>query len=76
MHWYNHGHHHSSLVGFTPHQVFSGEYQDIVRIRQTALDEMYDRHPERFSKGRPITSMPPLEVYINPVPEDANQPHE
>lgn len=73
VHWYNHGHHHSSLAGFTPHQVFSGEYQDIARVRQTALDEMYDRHPERFSKGRPITSMPPLEVYINPVPEDANQ---
>lgn len=73
VHWYNQGHHHSSLAGFTPHQVFSGEYLDVARIRQTALDEMYDRHPERFSKGRPTVQRPPAEVCINPVPENADQ---
>lgn len=71
--WYNQAHHHSGLAGFTPHQVFSGEYLDIAKVRQQALDEMYDRHPERFSQGRPSISMPPAEVYINPIPEDADQ---
>ena len=66
-------HHHSSLAGFTPHQVFSGEYQNLVKTRQAALDAMYSRHPERFTKGRPIAQMPPSEVCINQVPEDADQ---
>ena len=73
VHWYNHQHHHSSLAGFTPYQVFSGEYQNLVKTRQAALDAMYSRHPERFTKGRPIAQMPPSEVCINPVPEDADQ---
>ncbi len=38
-----------------------------------ALDEAYARHPERFSKGRPMVKMPPAEVSINPVPTDADQ---
>lgn len=71
--WYNHQHHHSSLAGFTPHQVFSGEYQSLAKTKQAALDAMYNRHPERFTRGRPIAQMPPSEVCINPVPEDADQ---
>jgi transposase InsO family protein len=71
--WYNHSHHHSGLAGFTPYQVFSGEYRQIAIVRQRALDEAYARHPERFSKGRPIVKMPPAEVSINPVPADADQ---
>lgn len=34
---------------------------------------MYNRHPERYTKGRPTVHMPPSEVCINPVPEDADQ---
>ena len=71
--WYNHSHHHSSLAGFTPHQVFSGAYRELAIVRQRALDEAYARHPERFSKGRPMVKMPPAEVSINPVPADADQ---
>jgi transposase InsO family protein len=71
--WYNYDHHHSSLAGFTPHQVFSGEHLEIAQIRQAALDEIYACHPERFSKGRPVVGMPPSEVCINPVPENADQ---
>ena len=51
--WYNESHHHSSLEGFTPEQVFTGEYQNIVKMRQAALDKAYNKNPERFSKGRP-----------------------
>lgn len=71
--WYNQAHHHSGLAGFTPHQVFHGEYLGIAKVRQQALDEMYERHPERFSQGRPSISMPPAKVCINPIPEDADQ---
>ncbi len=71
--WYNHSHHHSSLAGFTPRQVFSGEYREIAIVRQRALNDAYARHPKRFSKGRPIVKMPPVEVNINPVPADADQ---
>lgn len=71
--WYNHDHHHSSLAGFTPQQVFSGEYFEIIKVRQFALDRMFKVHPERFTKGRPVAQMPPAEVYINPIPADADQ---
>jgi putative transposase len=45
--WYNHMHHHSSLEGFTPAQVFTGRYVDIARVRQEALNEAFAAHPER-----------------------------
>jgi len=46
--------------------------REIAIVRQRGLDEAYARHPERFSKGRPIVKMPPDEVSINPVPADAD----
>jgi hypothetical protein len=49
------------------------EVGGIAIVRQRALDEAYARHPERFSKGRPVVKMPPAEVSINPVPADADQ---
>ncbi|HEK0781913.1 TPA: IS3 family transposase [Proteus mirabilis] len=67
--WYNHEHHHSNLAGFTPEQVFTGEYKTIAKVRQTALDNAFRAHPERFANGVPRTSMPPEEVFINPVLE-------
>lgn len=70
--WYNESHHHSSLEGFTPEQVFTGEYQNIVKMRQAALDKAYNKNPERFSKGRPTAKPPPQTVTINPIPEDAD----
>ena len=71
--WYNHDHHHSSLGGFTPNQVFSGDYVRLAKTKQSALNSMYERHPERFSNGRPKVQMPATEVLINPVPADADQ---
>ena len=69
--WYNHVHHHSSLEGFTPAQVFTGQYVDIARVRQGALNDAFAAHPERFSQGRPLVKLPPREVAINPIPDDA-----
>ena len=71
--WYNHDHHHSSLGGFTPYQVFSGDYVRLAKTKQSTLNSMYERHPERFSNGRPKVQMPATEVLINPVPADADQ---
>lgn len=71
--WYNNDHHHSALAGFTPHQVFSGDVQRIAQVRQQALEVAYQRHPERFSKGKPVVTLPPKEVFINPIPEDADR---
>lgn len=73
VNWYNHQHHHSSLAGFTPYQVFSGDYKQIAIIRQQALDDAFAKHPQRFSQGRPLVKLPPAEVCINPIPEEANQ---
>jgi putative transposase len=70
--WYNHDHHHSALAGFTPEQVFTGDYLEVARQRQMALDEAYRQHPRRFINGKPEVSMPPGDVYINPVTEDCS----
>ena len=68
--WYNFQHHHSSLAGFTPAQVFTGQYQEAVIKRQTVLDQRYETNPERFVKGRPKAKMPPSIVEINPMPQE------
>ncbi len=65
--WVNVEHHHSGLAGFTPEQVFTGRYQDVAKQKQRALDEHYQRNPERFVRGRPLVPMPPRTVAINPV---------
>lgn len=69
--WYNASHHHSSLGGFTPEQVFTGEYIDLAKVQKNALDQAYQAHPERFIKGAPKVSMPPNVVSINPISDDA-----
>lgn len=72
--WYNTQHHHSGLAGFTPEQVFTGEYRELATTRQQALDVQYAAHPERFVRGRPKAAMPPETVAINPVqPEEATE---
>jgi putative transposase len=63
-------HHHSTLVGFTPHQVFSGEYLEIAKIRQTVMDKMYDA-PFRVFHQRPYHRSPE-EVCINLIPPGAD----
>ncbi len=67
--WYNFEHHHSGLAGFTPEQVFTGSCHEVSRQKQRALDDRYERHPERFVRGRPTVAMPQETVAINPVIE-------
>ena len=54
-----------------PAQVFTGQYKNIARVRQGALNEAFAAHPERFSRERPLVKLPPREVAINPIPDDA-----
>lgn len=41
--WYNHEHHHSGLNGFTPAQVYTGEFTGIAKNRQAALTRYYEK---------------------------------
>jgi len=68
--WYNFDHHHVGLSGFTPHEVFSGDYQIIQERKQVALNDFYEKHSERFVRGLPKAKLPPAMVTINPYTED------
>ncbi len=65
--WYNFEHHHSGLASFTPEQMFTGRYYEVVKLKQQALDKRFEKkNPERFVKGRPHVKFPPKLVAINP----------
>jgi len=66
--WYNTAHLRSGLGGFTPEKVFTGTFRDVAIEKQGDLDAIYERHPERFVKGRPLVELRPSVVAINPVP--------
>lgn len=74
VHWYNEAHHHSSLAGFTPRQVFTGEYQQLAERRATTLNDAKLRNPKRFTRGTPVIETPPAVVTINPIPEGEASP--
>lgn len=73
--WYNNEHHHSSLAGFTPQQVYTGEYQQLIERRAEVLRDAQIKNPERFTRGLPVIEKPPSVVRINPVveTEDASE---
>jgi putative transposase len=63
--WYNHEHRHKGLNLHTPASVQFGHVQEVVQRRQTIMDKVYDKCPERFPKGRPIVKTNPSIVGIN-----------
>lgn len=70
--WYNEEHHHSGIAMLTPAAVHSGRAEEVLAVRQTALDAAWEAHPERFVHGPPHAAAPPAEVWINrPVHEVA-----
>lgn len=71
--WYNYSHHHSTLAGYTPAQVFTGEHTVIHTQRQQALDAQYAQHPERFVNGGPTAPQLPKIVYINPALDEQGE---
>ena len=69
--WHNDEHHHSGLALFTPADVFHGRIETVRATRQAALDAAYAAHPERFPHGAPRVLLPPTEVCINPLAQEA-----
>ena len=69
--WYNDTHCHSALALFTPSDVHHNRVESIAVVRQKALDQAYNKHPERFVRGRPLVPRPPKIVSINP--DDAHR---
>ena len=69
--WHNDEHHHAGLALFTPADVFFERVDQVRAVRQTALDEAYHAHPERFPHGPPLVALPPSQVSINPVTSSA-----
>lgn len=75
FHWYNHEHRHTSLGLMTPATVHYGLADDLTRQRQVVLQAAYEKHPERFVKGKPIPPKLPDAVWINPpVEKDGGTP--
>ena len=66
--WYNHGHHHIGLNGFTPAEVYHGHYLAIAAEDQLVLDAAYANNTQRWINGAPRIPMPPALVAINPAP--------
>jgi len=64
--WYNTEHRHSGLALMTPHQVHYGDTAAIRAARQTVLNDIHQRHPERFVRKPPEAPAPPSAVWINP----------
>lgn len=69
--WFNEKHQHSGIALYTPAEVFYGRVEEVAARRQTALDEAFAAHPERFPHGRPVAKKPPEAVHINPLPVEA-----
>ena len=63
--WYNSEHHHSGIAMMTPEVVHRGRVDEVLAVRQAALDAAHAVHPERFVNGAPRAQRPAAEVWIN-----------
>jgi putative transposase len=63
--WYNVDHRHSGIGLVTPAQRHRGTDRNVYDNRQEVMSAFYERHPERFVKGRPSPPALPGEVWIN-----------
>jgi putative transposase len=66
MDWSNHEHHHVALALMTPADVYFGRVNEVMAFHQAGYDKIYEHHPERFPKGRPMAKPPPMYVDIDP----------
>jgi len=78
---YNNHDKHSGLQMLTPSTVHHGKVEQVLAIKQAALDEAFRRNPNRFPHGPPTAKRPPAEVWINKpdgtqVPSAASNPQE
>jgi len=61
---YNNQHHHTSLAGFTPAQVYNDTWEEIAHKRQDTLDKAYKNHTNRYRNPPKITP-PPTTTSLN-----------
>jgi putative transposase len=64
--WYNTEHHHGGLGFLTPQAVHYGDAQRLIAIRADALNQAFERTPQRFKGQKPSLPTLPTAVYINP----------
>ena len=72
--WYNDQHCHSGIAYMTPHSVHYGLAADMRLTRQATLDAAFLANPNRFKSRRPQLPPMPTAAWINPPPEEKNQP--
>jgi putative transposase len=70
--WYNGEHHHTGIGLLTPHQMHSGQAEQISTQRRDVLSDFYRRHPERFVKGVPVPPRVPEAAWINKPEEQSD----
>ena len=63
--WYNQEHHHSGLGYLTPFEVHFGKAHQRREQRALVLQGAFEKHPERFVRGRPTPPALPEQVWIN-----------
>ena len=64
--WYNEEHYHTGIGLLTPSSLHRGRATSVLGDRHRVLEAAYDRHPERFLRGRPKPKTIPKAVWINP----------
>ena len=64
--WYNNEHHHAGLAMLTPDDVHHGRARHRIEQRRRTLRQAWNRHPERFVRGKPKPRALPETVWINP----------
>jgi putative transposase len=63
--WYNVNHKHSGIAMLTPENVHYNYADEVVAKRQIILDQIFEKHPQRFVNGKPKSKMPDNIVWIN-----------
>ena len=74
--WYNTRHRHSGIAWLTPEDLHHGRADQIIQVRQQALDDAFARNPQRFKGKPPKAARPPKEVWINPPEEKKHSQNE
>jgi putative transposase len=63
--FFDHEHRHGALALCTPHDVHRGVDAQVYDRRATVLDTAFLAHPDRFTRGRPLTPSLPTAMWIN-----------
>jgi putative transposase len=72
--WYNNEHTHSGIAMLKPVEVHTGQAEKVLCQRQVVLNAAFERHPERFPKGRPRVIQLADAVYINKPKDEKAAP--